>query len=318
MSRMAGEGNMASYVDYLNNYDRKKRGAGSSRGTDRFSGLDIRHVRDAARDFGVDKYDAADQVLRYARRSEDKTKMGGAANEELDKLRNLLKERPQNDSQIDTDTDTGTNTDTTITEPRKRGSGQETGNVTGGQSSIASPISQDNDIGIDGNNNQVNQDNSINQTIDSRDQSDNRRYYGGSSRIFNYTGGKGESRLYDTPVSMATMGGFYDTDDSPAAAAKFMDMYIDSNILNQRDIRKDYDKYKITDYSPNDPNRISELEGRLDRSIKGSRDRAKKQETAMFGKNPFAGTFQLPQLPEPMKDKTKDIYEDAIDRIKDV
>ena len=114
------------------------------------------------------------------------------------------------------------------------------------------------------------------------------------------------------------MGGFYDTDDSPAAAAKFMDMYIDSNILNQKDIRKDYDKYKITDYGPNDPNRIPELEGRLDRSIKASRDRAKKQELAMFGKDPFAGTFNLPQLPEPMVDNTKDIYEDAIDRIKDV
>ena len=318
---MAGEGNMASYVDYLNNYDRKARGAGASKGTDRFSGLDIRHVRDAAKDFGVDKYDAADQILRYARQNEDKTRMGGAATAELDNLRNLLKDRPQDDPKGDTDTNTDTDTDTTPEEPSKPGQGgggQQAGNVTGGNTSIASPISQDNDIGIDGNNNQVNQDNSINQTIDSRDQSDNRRYYGGSSRIFNYKGGKGESKLYDTPVSMATMGGFYDTDDSPAAAAKFMDMYIDSNILNQKDIRKDYDKYKITDYGPNDPNRISELEGRLDSSIKGSRDRAKKQELAMFGKDPFSGTFNLPQLPEPMVDNTKDIYEDAIDRIKDV
>ena len=38
----------------------------------------------------------------------------------------------------------------------------------------------------------------------------------------------------------------------------------------------------------------------------------------MFGKDPFSGTFNLPQLPEPMVDNTKDIYEDAIDRIKDV
>ena len=245
--------------------------------------------------------------------------MGGTARDELDKLRNMLSERPQDDPKPDTDTDT--DTDTTPEEPSRPGQGgggQQTGNVTGGDNSISSPISQDNDIGIDGNNNQVNQDNSINQTIDSRDQSDNRRYYGGSSRIFNYQGGKGESRLYDTPVSAATMGGYYDTDDSPAAAAKFMDMYIDSNILNQKDIRKDYDKYKITDYGPNDPNRIPELEGRLDRSIKASRDRAKKQELSMFGNDPFSGTFNLPQLPEPMVDNTKDIYEDAIDRIKDV
>ena len=243
--------------------------------------------------------------------------MGGKARAELDKLRNMLRDRPQDDPKPDTDTDT----DTTPEEPSRPGQGgggQQTGNVTGGDNSISSPISQDNDIGIDGNNNQVNQDNSINQTIDSRDQSDNRRYYGGSSRIFNYQGGKGESRLYDTPVSAATMGGYYDTDDSPAAAAKFMDMYIDSNILNQKDSRKDYDKYKMTDYGPNDPKRIGELEDRLGRSIKGSRERAQQEESKLFGKNPFSGTFKLPQLPEPMVDNTKDIYEDAIDRIKDV
>ena len=114
------------------------------------------------------------------------------------------------------------------------------------------------------------------------------------------------------------MGGYYDTDDSPAAAAKFMDMYIDSNIKNQQDIRKDYDKYKITDYGPNDPNRIPELEGRLDRSIKASRDRSDKQELKMFGDNPFGGTFSLPQLAPPVVDNTQDIYEDAMDRIKKI
>ena len=313
---MAGEGNMASYVEYLNNYDRKKRGAGSSKDTDRFSGLDIRHVRDAARDFGVDKYDAADQIIQYARRNEDTTKMGERANTKLDKLRNLLKDRPQDEPKTDTDTDT--DTDTTITKPGQGGGGQTVGNVTGGNSSIASPISQNNDIGIDGNNNQVNQDNSINQTIDSRDQSDNRRYYGGSSRIFNYKGGEGESKLYDSPVSMGTMGGFYDTDDSPAAAAKFMDMYVDSIVQGQRDIRNDYDNRKITDYGANDPGRMSQLESRLDKSIQGSSSRARKQERKMFGNNPFSGTFNLPQLPDPVVDNTKDIYEDAMDRIKKI
>ena len=114
------------------------------------------------------------------------------------------------------------------------------------------------------------------------------------------------------------MGGYYDTDDSPAAAAKFMDMYVDSNILGQRDIRKDYDKRKITDYGANDPGRIAQLESRLDKSIQGSRSRARKQERKMFGDNPFSGTFNLPQLPDPVVDNTKDIYEDAIDRIKKI
>ena len=217
------------------------------------------------------------------------------------------------DGGTDTDTDNGPGN---TTPTNQSGGGQTTGNVTGGTGSIVSPISQDNDIAIDGNQNTVNQDNSINQTVDNSDNS--RRYYGGSSRTFNYTGGDGESNLYDSPVSKATMGGYYDTDDSPAAAAKFMDMYVDSNILGQRDIRKDYDKRKITDYGANDPGRMSQLESRLDKSILGSRSRADKQERKLFGDNPFRGTFNLPQLPNPVVDNTMDIYEDSMDRIKKI
>jgi hypothetical protein len=211
------------------------------------------------------------------------------------------------DSDTDPDNTTPTN---------QGGGGQTIGDVSGGTDSIVSPISQDNDIAIDGNQNTVNQDNSINQTVDNSDNST--RYYGGSSRTFNYRGGDGESNLYDSPVSKATMGGYYDTDDSPAAAAKFMDMYVDSNILGQRDIRKDYDKRKITDYGANDPGRMSQLESRLDKSILGSRSRADKQERKLFGDNPFRGTFNLPQLPNPVVDNTMDIYEDSMDRIKKI
>ena len=222
----------------------------------------------------------------------------------------LLKER-------DGGTDNNTDTDTGNTSPPAQGGGsQTTGDVRGGTGSIVSPISQDNDIAIDGNQNTVSQDNSINQTVDNSDNS--RRYYGGSNRTFNYRGGDGESRLYDTPVSAATMGGYYDTDDSPAAAAKFMDMYVDSNILGQRDIRRDYDKRKITNYGANDPGRVGELEGRLGRSIEGSRARSDQQERKMFGDNPFSGTFNLPQLAPPLVDNTQDIYEDAMDRIKKI
>ena len=219
----------------------------------------------------------------------------------------------QQNPRTDTDTDTGSG-DTSP--PAQGGGSQTTGNVSGGNDSIVSPISQDNDIAIDGNQNTVSQDNSINQTVDNSDNS--RRYYGGSNRTFNYRGGDGESRLYDTPVSAATMGGYYDTDDSPAAAAKFMDMYVDSNILGQRDIRRDYDKRKITDYGANDPGRMTELEERLGRSIEGSRARADKQERKIFGDNPYGGTFNLPQLPNPLVDNTQQIYEDAMDRIKKI
>lgn len=86
-------------------------------------------------------------------------------------------------------------------------------------------IQQDNDINttIDGNNNYVNnqQDNSI-------------RQYGGDNRQFTYVGGKNSQT--DTPASMATMAGFYDVDDSPAAQAKFTDLYSSLN----RDSQKKY------------------------------------------------------------------------------
>lgn len=94
----------------------------------------------------------------------------------------------------------------------------------------ANPIDTD----VKGNNNNVtnNQDNSVTQTT--IDNTDNRRYYGGSSRTFNYQGGGGLSELYDSPVSKATMGGYYDTDDSPAASAKFYDLHTDLNNQYQR------------------------------------------------------------------------------------
>lgn len=86
-------------------------------------------------------------------------------------------------------------------------------------------VDQDNDIttSINGNNNTVlnNQDNSI-------------RQYGGDNRSFVYNSTGGGGGLYDSPVSAATMGGFYDVDDSPAAQAKFNDMYSTMNRDNQK------------------------------------------------------------------------------------
>tara|TARA_R110002020_G_scaffold143654_5_gene316109 strand:- start:6818 stop:7870 length:1053 start_codon:yes stop_codon:yes gene_type:complete len=60
------------------------------------------------------------------------------------------------------------------------------------------------------------------------------RTYGGSNRVFNYQGGSGQSSLYDSPVSAATMGGYYDVDDSPAAQAKFVNLHSGINQDNQK------------------------------------------------------------------------------------
>ena len=188
-----------------------------------------------------------------------------------------------------------------------------------GDNSINSPISQANPQTVNGNNNKVSQDNSITQTVDnSVDNSDNSsRFYGGSNRTFNYKGGDGESKLYDTPVSSATMGGFYDVDDSPAASQKFMDMYIDSNRLAQRGNRREYNTYKNTDYSPNNSERDSELNSELKNSIQESRDRADKGRDAIFkGKSPFDFNFTLPEMPTPITSDASKIYEDTLNKIK--
>ena len=95
--------------------------------------------------------------------------------------------------------------------PPQGGGGQVTGNVEGGDNSIVSPISQDNDVAIMGDGNNVAQDNSITQTIDSRDQSDNRRYYGGSNRVFNY-------------------GNMEDRDSE--GSKRFLDNFINKSIFN--------------------------------------------------------------------------------------
>ena len=91
-------------------------------------------------------------------------------------------------------------------------------------------VQQDNDIttSITGDNNYVNnqQDNSI-------------RQYGGDNRQFTYVGGKDQRT--DTPASMATLGGFYDVDDSPSAQAKFTDLYSSLNKDNQK-------KYSTTEH----------------------------------------------------------------------
>ena len=99
----------------------------------------------------------------------------------------------------------------------------------------------------------VNQNNDINTNVKGdkntviTEQDNSVRNYGGNSRSFTYNGGKGGLTGGDSPVSMATMAGFYDVDDSPAAQAKFVDMYSTMNRDNQKryagDAMKTYAKY---------------------------------------------------------------------------
>ena len=181
--------------------------------------------------------------------------------------------------------------------------GATTGNATAGDNSIASPISQASPISIAGDSNQVNQDNSIRQTQNYDYSVDNTKTLNDNSvRSYGADGGGGK------------YGG---ADDSPAAAARFMDMYIDSNRLNQRSMRNDFDFNDDKDYSANDRFGAEKRERGLNNSIKESRNRADKMQQNLFGgTNPFGFTYKNPEKPDPIESDAKNIYENALKKIK--
>ena len=89
----------------------------------------------------------------------------------------------------------------------------------------------------------IQQDNDINQTIGNNNVVTNNvdnsiRQYGGDNRsmVINTTGKGRLTKQLDGVATAATLGGFYDVDDSPAANASFLDRY---NIMN-KDMQKGF------------------------------------------------------------------------------
>ena len=89
---MAGE--REEFREYLEDYDRKARGAGSDKEppTDRFSAKDVRYVFKKGLDRGLSKSAAAEDVLDYATDLIGDSKMGGGTRRALKKLKRYLKE----------------------------------------------------------------------------------------------------------------------------------------------------------------------------------------------------------------------------------
>ena len=180
MARKAGEA-LRGFKDYLADYDLSARGAGSDKKkgpVSRFSGLDVRHVFDN-RGEGVSESDGAKAVLSYYDKIKDTTKSGGATKDALDVLRGYVKEdKPETPP-------------TPVTPPKKPEA--STGDATAGDNSIASPISQANPISIDGDSNQVNQDNSIRNTQNNDYSVDNSKVLNDNSyRSYGSDGGGGK------------------------------------------------------------------------------------------------------------------------------
>lgn len=175
----------------------------------------------------------------------------------------------------------------------------------------------------------VNQDNDINTNITGNDntvindQDNSVRYYGGNTRSFTYNGGKGGATGGDSPVSAATMAGFYAPDDSPAAQAKFVDMYSTMNRDNQKryagDAMKTYAKYgNIDARSYTDES----MENTINRGIQYSFDRADRQTGHVFGdiwnSNYITQDWMMPTPPKAIESNAADIAKDAKKDIEDL
>ena len=287
MARKAGKA-ITDFKSYLDDFDRRAEGAGSGKDTDRFSGLDIRTAFGNRGD--LSKAEGAQMVLDYAdEATEEGSKMGGGSSAALDKLRGYVKSGESN---------------TTPTNPKPKPTPTSgAGNSTAGDNSIASPISQANPINVEGDGNRVNQDNSITQTQNFDNRVDNSRDNRDYSMRY-YGGGNGGGKY----------GG---ADDSPAAAQKFIDMYTDSLVGGQRDIRRDYDRRQITDYSANDSGRDQELNKSIKNSIADSRKRSDDRFKEMYGDSrPFDVKFKMPEIPDPITSNTEEIYDKALKKMK--
>ena len=87
--------NPDNFDEYQDAYNLRSKGAGSDKKpkASRFSALDVNRMFDAGRDrFDLSKAEAAKKVLAYAEDMEGRTRMGGATERALDRLRGFLKE----------------------------------------------------------------------------------------------------------------------------------------------------------------------------------------------------------------------------------
>ena len=175
----------------------------------------------------------------------------------------------------------------------------------------------------------VNQDNDINTTVTGdkntviTEQDNSIRQYGGDNRSFVYNGGKSGNKYEDTPMSAATMAGIFAPDDSPAAQARFNDMYVTMNRDNQKryagEAMKTFAKYgNIDARSYTDES----MENALNRGTQYSFDRADRQTGHVFGDiwndNYITEEWKMPSAPAPIESNAAEIADKAKKDIEDI
>jgi hypothetical protein len=176
----------------------------------------------------------------------------------------------------DNENDTPTTTPTPTTSPGTTATPSPSLYGDGGNSQQVSNTYGDVSINGDGNN----VDQSTTQNID------NSITYGDSNRYFNYKGGD-NGGVYDTPVSMATMAGYYDVDDSPKATHQFLNKYVTANNLAQKGMRDSYKARTDFDYKAqaDQVNQFNPkaMQERIDREPLINRSRSKVDFAKLFG-----------------------------------
>ncbi len=131
-------------------------------------------------------------------------------------------------------------------------------------------VNQDNDINssVNGDNNNVNinQDNSV-------------RQYGGVNKSFIYNSTNGNNYM-DTPVSAATMGGYFHDEDSPAKSASFVDRYQTMN----RDYQKQFSNNNFAQQAITGAAQTAAIDvGALDQRVNDRAKLSRARSTSMAG-----------------------------------
>ena len=202
-------------------FDLSAGGAGSKKGTERLSAQDIKRLKKQG---GFSR----EEIVEYAENhdfGDGPGASGGKAQALLNKYKDAI---AANKGKKEEDVEPVTETPSTPT-PTPVAQETEGSAAIGDNSNASGPQQADTAIGGGTQQTQIAGDNN---TVTNNQAIDNSRSYGGSSRIFNYQGTGDLTK--DTPVSAATMAGFYDVDDSPAANASRLDRQVDQNRQNQQ------------------------------------------------------------------------------------
>ena len=216
-----GQDNNPYTVKKIKNFDLAAGGAGSSKGTERLSAQDIKRLREQG---GFSRQ----QIVDYAENhdfGDGPGASGGKAQALLSKYKDAI---AANKGKKEEDVEPVTESSPTPT-PAPAAQETEGSAAIGDNSNASGPQQADTAIGGGTQQTQIAGDNN---TVTNNQAIDNSRSYGGSNRIFNYQGTGDLTK--DTPVSAATMAGFYDVDDSPAANASRLDRQVDQNRQNQQ------------------------------------------------------------------------------------